>query len=390
MASELPSARNVSGWNFRQSNGVVVCPGECPQISMEAQGPRPNRKRWLRLAAGALSVVVMLASAVALAGWYVFAAPGRTHEGPLPPLTKEERDIAGRLRSHVTAVASTPHNIAHYAALEAAARYIEGSLERLGYRVNRQVFSVDGRAVRNLEVGLERFAHGPLFVVGAHYDSYGNAPGANDNGTGVAAVLELARLLKGWTPASMRLRLVLFVNEEPPYYRTENMGSWRYAKALSDGDAEIHGMISLETIGAYYDVPGSQKYVGPLSMVLPSTGDFIAFVGIAGSRTFHQQVLASFRRQTAFPSIGAVAPDLAPGVGWSDHWSFHTFGYPALMVTDTALFRYPHYHLPSDTPDKIDYQRLARVTKGMERVLRDLLSQAGSASKAPAISSRNP
>jgi hypothetical protein len=348
------------------------------------KGSDTRRKRLLHIGAVILSVVLVLAAVIASAGWYVFSAPGRTHAGPLPRLTKEERDIADRLRRHVAAVAGVPHNIRHYAALEATARYIEVALERLGFAVNPQVFSVGGKAVRNIEVERASSAGGPLFVVGAHYDSFGDAPGANDNGSGVAAVLELARLLRDWSPGSVRLRLVFFVNEEPPYYRTENMGSWRYAKALSDAGEDVRGMISLETIGAYSDMPGSQKYVGPLSLALPSTGNFIAFVGIAGSRELHHQLLGSFRRHTAFPSIGAVAPDLAPGVGWSDHWSFHTFGYPAVMITDTALFRYPHYHLPSDTPDKIDYQRLARVTKGVERVLRDILSSTSAAFGSPA------
>jgi Peptidase family M28 len=313
------------------------------------------------------------AALVALAGWYALVVPGRGHSGPLPPLTDAERDLAYRLKDHVDAIASVPHNIKHYAALEMAAQHIEHTMETLGYSVNREVFSVGGREVRNIEVQREESSGASMVVVGAHYDSYGDAPGANDNGTGVAAILELARLLKDWQPRNIRLRLVLFVNEEPPYYRTQDMGSWRYAKGLSERGEKVHGMISLETLGAFSDVPGSQKYPKPLSLALPSTANFIAFVGLPGSRAFHHEVMASFRTHTEFPSMGAVIPDaVAPGAGWSDHWSFQMFGYPAMMITDTALFRYPHYHLPSDTPDKVDYQRLARITKGLERVLREL------------------
>jgi len=316
-----------------------------------------------------------VAALLALAWWYALIIPGQPHVGPLPPATSEEDDLATRLKQHVVAIASVPHNMRHYAALERAAQYIEHTLEALGYTVNRQIFTVAGLAVRNIEVQREvQSAEALSLVVGAHYDSYENAPGANDNGTGVAAVLELARLLRAWQPRLMRLRLVLFVNEEPPYYRTSDMGSWRYAKLLSENGEKVSGMISLETLGAFYETVGSQRYPIPFGLIFPTAANFIALVGLPGSRTFLHKVVASFRRHTAFPSIGGVAPDaLVPGIGWSDHWAFRAFGYPGIMVTDTALFRYPHYHLPSDTPDKVDYQRLARVTKGLERVVREIV-----------------
>jgi Zn-dependent M28 family amino/carboxypeptidase len=289
-------------------------------------------------------------------------------------VTGEEHDLAMRLKTHVMATASVPHNVKHYAALERAAQYIEGTLEALGYMINRQVFTVAGSAVRNIEVEREaQSAEVPSLVIGAHYDSFENAPGANDNGSGVATVLELARLLKKWQPQRTRLRFALFVNEEPPYYRTPDMGSWRYAKLLSERGEKVRGMISLETLGAFSDMAGSQKYPLPFGLIFPSTANFVAFVGLPGTRSFLHEVMASFRRHIAFPSIGGIAPDaLVPGVGWSDHWAFRAFGFPAIMVTDTALFRYPHYHLPSDTPDKLDYERLARITKGLERMVREV------------------
>jgi hypothetical protein len=315
-----------------------------------------------------------VAALVGFAGWYTLGVPGRSHTGPLPPLTDDERDLAARLQRHVVAVASVPHNLKHYAALEAAARHIERTLEGYGYPITRQTFSVQGQEVRNIEVQREsRSGAGPTLVLGAHYDSYHDAPGANDNGTGVAAVLELARLMKDWQPEQTRLRLVLFVNEEPPYYRTSDMGSWRYAKLMSERGEKVQGMISLETLGAFSDAPGSQKYPQPFALLMPSTANFIAFVGLPGSHAFLHAVMGSFRKHTAFPSIGGLAPDsLVPGVGWSDHWAFREFGFPAIMITDTALFRYAHYHQRTDTPDKVDYGRLARVTKGMERVVREL------------------
>ena len=322
-----------------------------------------------------LATLPAIAAAIALAAWYMLAVPGRPHTGPLPPATGEESDLAARLRAHVTAIASVPHNVRHHAALEQAARHIERSFEGLGYPVERQVFTVAGHAVRNIEATREpraRSAATASLIVGAHYDSYEDAPGANDNGTGVAAMLELARLLEDWRPQDTRLRLVAFVNEEPPYFRTSDMGSWRYARRLSERGETVRGMISLETLGAFSDRPGSQRYPAPFGLVFPSTANFIAFVGMPGSRSFLHEAMGSFRRHTAFPSIGGVAPELVPGIGWSDHWAFRQFGFPAIMITDTALFRYPHYHLPSDTPDKVDYAKLARITKGLERVVREL------------------
>jgi hypothetical protein len=330
------------------------------------------RMFWTGLIVG---LIVLPPVMIGLAAWYMLAVPGRGHQGPLPAATEEVHDLAERLRAHVIVIASAPHNVQHDEALEEAARHIEHSLEGLGYAFVRQAFTVDGTTVRNIEATREpRARSGAIstLVVGAHYDSYEESPGANDNATGTAAVLELARLLKDWQPETTRVRFVLFVNEEPPYYRTPDMGSWRYAKSLSEHDERVRGMISLETLGAFSDAPGSQRYPPPFGLVFPSTANFIAFVGLPGGRGFLHEVIGSFRRHMAFPSIGGVAPDIVPGIGWSDHWAFHQFGFPAIMATDTALFRYPHYHLPSDTPDKVDYDKLARITKGFEQVVREI------------------
>jgi hypothetical protein len=312
---------------------------------------------------------------IALCVWYVLAVPGRTHRGPLPAATPEESDIAARLKVHVETIASAPHNVHHLPALEAAAKHIEHTLSELGYRLDLQIFSVESCDVRNIEATREArhiAASAPLLIVGAHYDSFNNAPGANDNGTGTATVLELARLLKNLQAQRIRLRFVLFVNEEPPYNRTPDMGSWRYAKRISERGESVYGMISLETLGAFSDKPRSQSYPPPFGLVFPSTANFIAFVGLPGGRGLLHEVLGSFRRHTAFPTIGGVAPDVVPGVGWSDHWAFHEHGFPAIMITDTALYRYQHYHLPTDTSDKVDYAKLARITKGLERVIREM------------------
>lgn len=323
-------------------------------------------------------IALALLTAVAIAGThYLTAVPGTPHEGPLPPLEGKETATAARLKTHVIAIASKTHNVEHYDELEKSARYIERELTALGYKPAAQIYEADSKAVRNIEVVIEPSdpaqSRGTI-VLGAHYDSYGDAPGANDNGTGSAAVLELARLLTDLrSKTDTRIRLVLFTNEEPPYFQTQEMGSYRYARLLAGRREPIIGMISLETLGCFTDEPGSQHYPLPLGMLYPSKGNFIAFVGMIGSRDLVQALVGSFRGHTAFPTVGGVAPGFIPGIDWSDHWSFEEFRYPAVMVTDTAYFRYPHYHRPTDTPDKVDFERLARITHGIERVVREMV-----------------
>jgi Zn-dependent M28 family amino/carboxypeptidase len=324
---------------------------------------------------GALFALAAALIGVAALLWYSLGMPGRSYKGSLPQATAEEIELAERLKQHVTAIASEPHNIEHYANLEQAAQYIERTLAAAGYRVVQQAYEVGGATVRNLEATIEPQENGPhtrTIVVGAHYDSIADAPGANDNGSGVAAVLELARLLKDLRPAHRRLRLVLFVNEEPPYFQTPDMGSYRYAGLLAERNEPVAAMIAFDTIGSFSDAPGSQQYPPPFGTVFPNRGNFIAFVGMPGSRPLVQDVMGSFRRHTSFPSIGGIALGFIPGIDWSDHWSFAQHGFQAIMITDTAIFRYPHYHRRTDTPDKVDYERLARITKGIERVLRDM------------------
>jgi Peptidase family M28 len=325
-------------------------------------------------------LVVLVVLALAAAGYgalhYMTAVPGKPHRGVLPPLTPEEAALAVSLKRHIATIAAREHNVAHYDELEKVARYVEATLASLGYTVGRQEFSADGQAVRNIDVTVEP-ARGnsdrEVIVVGAHYDSVLGSPGANDNASGAAAVIELARLLRDLNgSAGKRIRLALFVNEEPPYFRTEAMGSLHYARALAQRNERVVAMYSLETIGFYSSEPGSQVYPAPFGLLFPDRGDFVAFVGLLGSRALVRETIRSFRAHTAFPTIGGVAPGFVPGIGWSDHWAFAEHGFPAVMITDTAPFRYPHYHRPSDTPDKVDAESLARVVKGIERVIRDL------------------
>jgi Zn-dependent M28 family amino/carboxypeptidase len=323
-----------------------------------------------------LGLLIGLIAACAAAYWYSLSLPGKSYTGPPAPVTTAEAELAQRLRGHIVAIASETHNVAHYPALEKSAAYIEAELSSLGYAPQSQIYNIGDKPVRNIAVELAppgATAATPSLVIGAHYDSADDAPGSNDNGSGSAAVIELARLLKDVPLKDKRLRLVLFVNEEPPYDRTPDMGSYRYAKSLRDKGETLMGMISLETIGCFSDKPGSQKYPFPFELFFPDTANFIAFVALPGSRAFLHDVVGAFRSHAQFPTIGGTAPDFVDGIGWSDHWSFWMLGYPAIMVTDTALFRYRDYHKPTDTPDKVDYDKLARITLGLEQTVRDLL-----------------
>jgi Peptidase family M28 len=331
-----------------------------------------------------LVLAVLLLVTLAAIGYgalhYMIGMPGEPYRGPLPPLTDEERALAPVLKRHIAAVASREHNVARYDELEKSARYIEATLESYGYGVNRQSFDADDyvagvKTVRNIEVVIEprdANAAAETLVVGAHYDSARGAAGANDNGSGTAAVIELARLLadlKG--KATRRIRLVLFVNEEMPYFRTQEMGSLQYAAALAARKEPVAAMYSLETIGYYASEPGSQRYPFPFALLFPDRGDFLAFVGMLDARALVRASIGSFRSHTKFPTIGGVAPAFIPGIDFSDHWAFAQQGFPAIMLTDTAPYRYPYYHTFQDTPDKVDMEKLARVVKGIERMIRD-------------------
>ena len=187
-------------------------------------------------------------------------------------------------------------------------------------------------------------------------------------------MLALAKLLADYKPEKT-MRFVGFTNEEPPYFQNRGeMGSWVYAKSCRTADDNIVAVLSLETMGYFSDEENSQKYPPPLNAFYPSRGNFIGFVSNVGSSQLQRRVIKVFREHSSTPSEGASLPSSVPGVGWSDHWSFWQEGYPGIMITDTAPFRYPHYHEPTDTPDKIDFVILAEVTKSLVHVVKDLCS----------------
>lgn len=284
------------------------------------------------------------------------------------------QSLQQRLTHHVLKVAAVEHNTATPQALNDAANYIEAMLAAEGYTVKRQQYKHDGQHVRNLEVSLINTLNNKpperIFIIGAHYDSAPGAPGANDNGSGTAAVLELARMLKGiHLSQGTELKFVFFVNEEPPYFGGTGMGSWHHARDLRARGQPVEAALILETIGYYSQAKGSQRYPPGLEKLYPNKGNFIAFVGTLESSELVRKTLAAFKATSPFPAEGLAAPSYVEGVTWSDHTSYNKHGYPALMITDTAFLRYPYYHTADDTPDKLDYASMARVVEGLARVI---------------------
>jgi Zn-dependent M28 family amino/carboxypeptidase len=323
-----------------------------------------------------LTILLLIIVAILIFGWSLTIwMPGESYRQALPRLSAAELKYQDSLKNDVEtlAVKIGRRNFDSYQNLVAAKDFLTKELEQAGYQVREQKYTIADKTFSNLEVEIPGSSLADeILVIGGHYDSAFNSPGANDNATGAAAVLALAREFVGTKPMRT-LRFVEFTNEEPPYFQTKNMGSLVYAQAAKQRDDKIVGMFSLETLGYFTDKENTQKYPPPLSSLYPDRGNFIGFISDIDSRELLRNTIRSFRAQTKFPSEGVALPSSIQGVGWSDQWSFWQQGYQALMITDTALFRYPHYHTNEDTLDKIDVEKLSRVTYGISQVIRDFV-----------------
>ncbi len=327
--------------------------------------------------------IAMIAAAGVLGGCRVHF-PGESFSGALPQATPVQVTLSEELRGHVEYLAGTiggrstkePENLFH------AEHYLASQLGHYGYQVKRQTYEcedVDGAGatktfqVSNLEVELPGTSNPEeIIVIGAHYDTVNHksavTPGSDDNASGTAGVLALARMMREYKPART-IRFVLFVNEEPPWFWTEKMGSRVYSRTAKQRGEKITAMLSLEMIGFYSD---TQEYPPIVGAAYPSTGDFIAFVGMSNTEPLVTLCVETFRASTEFPCEGAALPWLVPRVGSSDHWSFWVDGYAAAMVTDTATYRNKNYHKSTDTPDTLDYQKMSRVVSGLVPVVEAL------------------
>ncbi|MGH8551156.1 MAG: M28 family peptidase [Methylococcales bacterium] len=273
------------------------------------------------------------------------------------------------LRNHVYTLASDigERNVFRPQALHAAEDYIIRTWQQQGYVVTRQAFEVHGVECANLEISCPgSIASDEIILIGAHYDSVRGSPGANDNGSGVAGLLELSRLFAGSNP-QVTLRFVAFVNEEPPFFYWNKMGSAVYAKAARGRGDRIRFMVSLEMLGYYSDTPGSQRYPPLFKYFYPDRGNFISFVANLRSRAVMHEAARAFRAGSAFPIQHVATFSWIPGVAWSDQLCFWRQGYRAFMVTDTAFYRYRYYHTPEDTADKLCYEPFTRCCDGLVR-----------------------
>lgn len=336
----------------------------------------PSASLPRRLAASALRIALALV-AVAVAGIAFVGAltwmPGQSHRGKLPPLDPTGIAIRDRLAADVAHLAVTigERSMRMPDKLDESARWVRAQFEAAGWTVRDEPYAVRDRTVRNLiaeRLGTRLPAE--IVLLGAHYDSVERAPGADDNASGVAAMLEVARQLRD-VPLDRTVRLQAFVNEEPPWFRGPLMGSRIAAKAArARGDDLVH-VIILDSIGFYCD-DACQAYPPLLGWFLPAQGDFIAFVTKTADWWRLRDVVGRFRAAAAMPSEGVAAPRAVPGIDFSDHAAFWDAGYPGVLVTDAPTYRNPHYHTGEDLPADVDFDRLARVAAGLTAVVRGL------------------
>ncbi len=259
-----------------------------------------------------------------------------------------------------------------YTRLRECEDWIRERWQSRGYSVKSQTYLFEGRKYSNLEIELRgRVSSSEIIIVSAQYDTLPDSPGANNNASGVAILLALSSLLRNYAP-DKTLRLVNFVNEEDPFFGTEMMGSYQYAKRSRELREDIRVMLSLDTLGIYNDKPNSQKLPFPFSLLYPDCGNFLAFIGDFSSRKHMVAATRGFKKGSSFPIEAGVIPRWVEGAGWSDHLSFWKFGYPGIMVTDTGGFRSPYHTTKEDTMEKLNFEAMSRIVLGMYCSIQEL------------------
>jgi len=310
-----------------------------------------------------MAIIAIIGLSVAL---YCIRMPGKNWQGDIAPLDDSEQRLKTNLQQHVTALTAHYRNVLSGNIIPAQV-YISLFWDEISLTPKLQEYQINGISYYNLYVELPgRDTNAGILVIGAHYDTVHGSPGADDNASGVAALLELSRMLAN-RPLARTVHLVAFINQEEPFFATRDMGSMVYMRALEARNIPISGMWSLEMLGYYSDTVGSQHYPQPMAWFYPDTGNFISFVSNIASRPLLHTTIAEFRHHAQIPSYGLSAPDVILPLGLSDHFSFWVGGYPALMITDTAMYRNPHYHTAQDTADTLDYTRMAKVVSALAK-----------------------
>lgn len=296
--------------------------------------------------------------------------PGDNYTGSPPPLTKQQKQNKEIYLKKLHQFAESPHNFQHAKELEQAKLFIIKELESYGYQVN--ILEYGQQKFANLEIVIEpKKENKGTIVIGAHYDSEGEAPGANDNASGVVILLDLAKRFKN-IESSHKIRMVFFVNEEPPFFRQEDMGSTVYANNLVTSGEKIKAMYAFDALGYYFEEENTQHYPFLFAPFFPDKANFVAFVGGISSRELIQDSVGAFRENAKFPSEGVSAPSYIQGIDFSDHLSFYKHNIPALMITDTAFFRSRTYHTPQDTIDRLNIDKMVQLTDELEKMFKKL------------------
>ncbi len=307
-------------------------------------------------------LTVLIIALLLIALWFWVTQPLLSRATP----SSQRMVDPARLETHVRTLSLElgPRNESNPQKLDLVADYIKYEFIQTNAVVSQQTYQVNGNTYRNViaEFGPDSEER---IVVGAHYDTAGPLPGADDNASGVAGLIELAHLLARQQPP-LRVELVAFTLEEPPYFRTPNMGSSVHAKSLRTQNKRVRAMLCLEMIGYFSDEPNSQHFpAAALSAFYPSTGNYIGVVGRLSDWSLVRHIKATMRNASHLPVYSINAPSFVSGVDFSDHVNYWDAGYSALMITDTAFYRNRHYHTAQDTPEKLDYKRMAMVVEGV-------------------------
>lgn len=333
---------------------------------------RPVVLGWL----AGLAAILAVAAAFTWQLWR--PAPGQSFAGPPPAPTVIEKSLAERLSDDVATLSTEfgERTLRRYDALTASADWIAERLAEQGLVVRRQQLEVSGKIVTNVEASLlgTRWPD-ELIVIGAHYDTAPGTPGANGNGSGVAATLALAQALGGQAhPRS--LVFVFFPCAARPYLQTERMGSLAWARATKVAGRTVVAMLSLDSLGYFSDEPSSQHFPGEIAAFFPKVGNFVAVVGDFSSMALVHRVAGLFREVATVPSQLGFGPQDWDGIGWSDHWSFWQCGWPAVVISDTGPYRDPSNDRWNDTAGRLDYETMARIVVALESVVTRLAGDA--------------
>ena len=339
---------------------------------MQAESARPNEAQRPRFLVLKLALLLLFVGGALLvfAFWYLVKCDGGWQGVPLEAegtvdLAKVKQAMQGDVAYMQSLGPRNSENDTTYMQLQTCAEWIQKRWQTQGYTVRRQEYTLKGKSYANLEIEIPgTAAPSEIVLISAQYDTLPGSPGANNNASGVAALFRLSELLRG-QHLDRTVRLVEFVNEEDPFFGTEQMGSYVYAKACRERGDDIRAMLSLDSIGIYKHTPGSQKLPWPFSLFYPGRGDFLAFIANLPSRQCVKVTTRGFRKATSFPLAAGLAPAWVPGASWSDHSSFWKFGYPGVQVTDTGAFRSPFHTTKDDTLDKLDFDALAHVALGI-------------------------